>query len=162
MAIDWTAEVLDQIESHWQHRLRPRLAGLSDEEYFWQPAPDCWTVSPTTIAWRLGHLAEGLASMNGTHFGGPTTSVETYDYAGTGEQALRQLDDAYGAWVSGVRALGDAGLARPQGAASPPEFADAPVARLVLYTSVENFHHGAEVCLLRDLFLRRRRAAPRT
>ena len=44
MAIDWNAEVLDQIESHWEQRLRPRLDGLSDEEYFWQPVPGCWVV----------------------------------------------------------------------------------------------------------------------
>jgi hypothetical protein len=31
------------------------------------------------------------------------------------------------------------------------------MARLVLYTSLEVVHHGAEVCLLRDLFLRRSR-----
>jgi hypothetical protein len=36
----------------------------------------------------------------------------------------------------------------------PPEFADAPLARLVLYTNVEVIHHGAEICLLRDLYLR--------
>jgi hypothetical protein len=25
-------------------RLRERLDGLSDEEFFWQPVPDCWTI----------------------------------------------------------------------------------------------------------------------
>jgi hypothetical protein len=25
-------------------RLRQRLEGLSDDEYFWEPAPGCWTV----------------------------------------------------------------------------------------------------------------------
>jgi hypothetical protein len=37
--INWTAEVLDQIGTHWQKRLRPRLEGLTDEEYFWEPIP---------------------------------------------------------------------------------------------------------------------------
>ena len=189
MAIDWNGEVLDQVESHWQQRLRPRLDGLSDDEYFWQPVPGCWTISRrgesqapisygpgdftwdygpvtvdpepmTTIAWRLGHLIECLASMNSSHFGGPEASVETFDYPGTAEKALQQLDDVYGTWVSGVRALGTAGLAEPQGPTSPAEFADAPVARLVLYTSVEVFHHGAEICLLRDLYLRSRSPRP--
>jgi hypothetical protein len=32
MDIDWNAEVVDQIESHWQHQLRPRLDGLTDHE----------------------------------------------------------------------------------------------------------------------------------
>ena len=42
--IDWTAEVLGQIDTHWQERLRPQLEGLTDEEYFWEPVPGCWSV----------------------------------------------------------------------------------------------------------------------
>jgi hypothetical protein len=183
MDVAWNEELVDHLESHWQHRLRPRLDGLSDEEYFWQPVPDCWTISRrrastapmalgsgdftwdfgetgtepvTTIAWRLAHLTVGFAEMTGTHFGGPPTRAATFDYAGTAEQALRQLDHAHDEWVVGVRGLGDTGLAAPQGPTVPPEFADAPMARLVLYTSVEIVHHGAEICLLRDLYLRHR------
>jgi hypothetical protein len=52
-----------------------------------------------------------------------------------------------------VRSLGTAGLARLQGAISPPAYADAPMARLILYTHVEVVHHGAEICLLWDLYL---------
>lgn len=180
MPLDVTTEVLDQLESHWSHQLRPRLDGLTDDEYFWEPVPGCWSVrrrgeSPaphsygsgdftwdhgptegpglmTTIAWRLGHLAEGLASTTGTYFGGPRVDVETYDYPGTVVGALQRLDEEYAALVAGIRALGDAGLSEPQGDRSPPAFAHAPVARVVLYTSVEVFHHGAEVCLLRDLY----------
>ncbi len=182
MGIDWNGELVDQLESHWRERLRPRLDGLTDDEYFWQPVPHCWTISRrgtsaapislgggeftwdfgepqdpepvTTIAWRLGHLIVGLAQTNGAYFGGPRAQVETFDYPGTAEEALRQLDATHDTWVDGVRRLGEAGLAEPQGSKSPPEFAEAPVARLVLYTHVELFHHGAEVCLLRDLYLR--------
>src|ERR1700733_15805099 len=45
MAIDWNDEIVDQLESHWQQQLRPRLDGLTDDEYFWQPVPGCWTIS---------------------------------------------------------------------------------------------------------------------
>jgi hypothetical protein len=45
MEIDWNAELVDQLEWHWQHQLRPRLDGLTDNECFWQPVPDCWTIS---------------------------------------------------------------------------------------------------------------------
>jgi hypothetical protein len=104
-AIDWTTEVLDQFETHWQDRLRPRLDGLTDEEYFWEPVPGCWSIHPrggstapsswgtgkftwdygpdphpapvTTIAWRLGHLIESFASTNGVYFGGPRVDAET-------------------------------------------------------------------------------------
>jgi len=95
-----------------------------------------------------------FAEGNGTYFGGPSTHIAIFDYAGTAERALRQLDEAHAKWVEGVRCLGDAGLARPQGPTVPTEFADAPMARLVLYTNLEVFHHGAEICLLRDLYLR--------
>ncbi len=38
--------LIDQIEWHWSNQLRPRLDGLTDEEYFWQPVAGCWTVRP--------------------------------------------------------------------------------------------------------------------
>jgi hypothetical protein len=49
MAVDWNAEVLDQVQTHWDGQLRPRLEGLTDEELVWEPFPEV-----TTIAWRLG------------------------------------------------------------------------------------------------------------
>ncbi len=45
MDMDWNVEIVDQLESHWHHRLRHRLDGLADDEYFWQPVPDCWTIN---------------------------------------------------------------------------------------------------------------------
>jgi hypothetical protein len=188
MDIDWNAEVVDQLESHWQHQLRPRLDGLSDDEYFWQPVPDCWTISRrgqgsaqvsfgageytmdygrpsrdlepvTTVAWRLAHLIVGFAETNASHFGGPPAAVATFACAGTADEALRQLDHEHDAWVTGVRSLGTAGLIRPQGPKQPPEFANAPMARLILYTNLEVIHHGAEISLLRDLYLRNGAAA---
>lgn len=47
--VDWTWAVTDQLSWHWQNQLRPRLAGLTDAEYFWEPvAPPaiCWSVRP--------------------------------------------------------------------------------------------------------------------
>jgi hypothetical protein len=182
--IDWNAELVDQLESHWQHQLRPRLDGLTDAEYFWPPVPGCWTIrrrglSPapvppgageftmddvllpdgrepvTTIAWRLAHLIDVLGSPAAGHFAAPPDGHPAFGYSGTAAGALRQLDDGHDAWVRDVRALGAAGLARPQGALSPPEFAAAPLARLILYVNLEVIHHGAEICLLRDLYLRK-------
>lgn len=43
---DLTPQLADQLDSHWRAQLRPRLDGLSDDEYFWQPVPGCWTVHP--------------------------------------------------------------------------------------------------------------------
>jgi hypothetical protein len=189
MDIDWNAEVVDQLDAHWRQQLRPRLDGLTDDEYYWQPVPDCWTISRrgessapisfgageftmdyaepphvpepvTTIAWRLAHLIVGFATDNASHFGGPPAKGSTFHYAGTADEALRQLDDAHATWVDGVHSLGTPGLARPQGPTQPPEFAAAPMAKLILYTNMEVIHHGAEICLLRDLYLRNGSGAP--
>jgi hypothetical protein len=40
----WTTQLADQIDWHWRNALRPRLEGLSDDEYFWEPVSGCWTV----------------------------------------------------------------------------------------------------------------------
>lgn len=44
--LDWSHELAEQVDWHWTNQLRPRLDGLTDAEYFWQPAPDSWTVHP--------------------------------------------------------------------------------------------------------------------
>ena len=37
--IDWNRELVDQLDWHWNHHLRPRLDGLTDNEYLWEPVP---------------------------------------------------------------------------------------------------------------------------
>ena len=79
---------------------------------------------------------------------------QTFSYAGTAAQALSQLDDVYAAWLTGVKSLGDARLARPCGPDEGP-FAEYPMAALVLHINREALHHGAEIALLRDLYANR-------
>jgi hypothetical protein len=186
MDINWNEELVSQLDWHWQHQLRPRLVGLTDAEYFWAPAADYWTISRrgessapisagageftmdyampppepepvTTIAWRLGHIIVAVFGVrNASHFGGRPVGYETFRYAGTADEALGQLDDAYAAWISGVRGLGVDGLAQPCGPAEGP-FAEYSMAALVLHIHREVIHHGAEIALLRDLYLREAR-----
>jgi DinB superfamily len=181
MSIDWNGQLIDQLDWHWHHHLRPRLDGLTDNEYFWEPVPGSWSVrrraeaaariargtgdyvieyerpepTPppvTTIAWRLGHIIVGvLGHRSAAHFGGPPCDYDSFRYAGTAGEALRQIDEAYAVWSKGVRGLGDDGLARPCGPAEGP-FAEFPMAALVLHINRETIHHGAEICLLRDLY----------
>jgi len=181
MDINWTKELAEQLDWHWNYHLRPRLDGLTDEEYFWEPVPGCWSLRKrgtptdantagtgeflfefiypqpapppvTTIAWRLAHMIVGVfAERNASHFGGPAASVREFDYAGTASQALGQLDDAYATWIKGVRGLGPDGLIRPCGPAEGP-YAEYPLAALVLHINREALHHGAEIALLRDLY----------
>ncbi|TYB40055.1 DinB family protein [Actinomadura chibensis] len=178
----WNTQIRDQITWHWSRQLRPRLDGLTDEEYFWEPVPGCWSVHPrgiggapvqggsgamtidfavpepdpppfTTIAWRLGHVIVGVLAMrNAAHFGRAPTDYTSFEYATTASAALAQLDAEYATWMTGVESLGESGLARPCGEAEGP-YADRPLAALVLHINRELIHHLAEVCLLRDLYL---------
>ncbi|MFF8595113.1 DinB family protein [Streptomyces sp. NPDC015220] len=175
---DWNRTLREQWEAHWKHQLRARLGGLTDDEYFWSPVPDAWSVRPrgsstapvqagtgdftidfafpqpvpaafTTIAWRLGHVVVGvLAARNAAHFGAPAASYENWEYAGSAATALEQLDTQLDVWLAGVRGLGDDGLRVPAGEKEP--FPEAPMADLVLHIHRELIHHLSEVCLLRD------------
>ncbi|MQY17037.1 DinB family protein [Nocardia macrotermitis] len=178
---DWNRTLREQCEDHWERQVRPRLAGLTDEEYFWSPVPNPWNVTPrgassaaiqggsgdftidfaypepdpvpfTTIAWRLGHVIVGVFAMrNASHFGAPATDYNTWDYAGDAATAIRQLETQLDIWLTGLRGLTEADLQTPLGAKEL--FPDEPMAALVLHIHREFIHHMAEICLLRDLYL---------
>jgi hypothetical protein len=183
MELDWNRDLVEQLDWHWQHQLRPRLDGLSDAEYLWEPVPGCWSLRPradastpmaagagdvvadfafpepapapfTTIAWRMGHIAIGVLGMRAAnHFGTGGVDYESTDWPLTAAGGLELLDRHYAAWITGVRGLGDAGLARPCGPAEGP-FSEYTMAALVLHINRETIHHGAEISLLRDLYSR--------
>lgn len=176
--------LLEQLTWHWDGHARPRLDGLTDEEYLWEPAPGAWNVRErataadhelltlsgtgpvgidfgfptpdpepvTTIAWRLWHIIAGIfGARNAAHFGGPPISYADAPYTLSADEALAQLDEHYARWVDGVRSLDDAALAAAVGPAEG-DFAEHPMAELVLHINREAIHHLAEVALLRDLW----------
>jgi len=179
--VDWTGQLVEQLAWHWRGQLRPRLDGLTDDEYRWEPVAGCWNVRPrgtgtaplavgggdftidfalpepdpapvTTIAWRIGHLVVGVLGQRAAgHFGGPPFDYATHEYPGDAATALAQLDATYAAWTAGVRGLSQADLRRAVGPAEGP-WADHPMAELVLHINREVLHHGAEIALLRDLY----------
>lgn len=182
--VDYNAELCEQLEWHWNHQLRPRLVGLSDQEYHREPVPGAWSVRPraeartpmatggghlvidfalpeptpapvTTVSWRIAHLVVGvLGGRVAVHFGGPPIGYDSHVYAGSAAEALDQLDRGHAAWIAGVRELGEAGLAQHCGPTEGP-FADRAMATLVLHVHREVIHHGAEIALLRDLYANR-------
>ncbi|MFF2353383.1 DinB family protein [Kitasatospora sp. NPDC058115] len=177
----------EQLDWYWRKNLRPRLDGLTDEEYFWEPVHDCWSIRPrdtsaapmsagsgkwtmdsaspdpvpapvTTIAWRLAHIIVScLGYRVGWYFGGQAVDSQTFVYAGTADEALKQLDEVYGRWNAGVRALSDVDLENPP-AVGPERF---PVENRILHVNRELIHHGAEISLLRDLYRRQDGAVAR-
>lgn len=181
MSINWNNVLLGQLEFYWDAHLRPRLDGLTDEEFFWEPVAGCWnlrrgpdgafrpdfarpepTPPPvTTIAWRMVHLGTyclGNRANAFFHDGGAGDDVTMFDerflplpIPGTADEAIAYLERAYAAWHDGAAKLDDEGLARPLGPRGA-EFAAEPMAALVLHLSRELMHHGGEICLLRDLY----------
>jgi hypothetical protein len=66
MALDWTGQLLEQLTFHWEQHARPRLEGLTDDEYFWEPVEGSWSIRPraearTVMAPGAGDLVADFA-----------------------------------------------------------------------------------------------------
>lgn len=181
--------LVGQLEFYWDFHFRPRLEGLTDDEYLWAPAEPSWSVRPgpdgrivieqeepapspppvTTIAWRIVHVSVGcFATRASTFFGDGRVPDDAdmfdprhvpADLPGTAADALAFLDHWYGRWHDGIAKLGEAGLAEPLGPKGN-QFAEDSMAALISHVNREVMHHGGEICLLRDLYRARSVGAP--
>jgi hypothetical protein len=173
--------LLDQLRTSREFAAE-RLAGLTDDEYFWEPAPGAWSVrrrceaaSPgtygagdwrleyaapdpepapvTTIAWRLGHLFAGFALRWEWTFGGRQKLGDALEFAGTAAEALDRLWDIVDRWHDDVAALSD-GQLDTVGFGQFPRGLDRhlPFVCIVWWMNRELIHHTAEAALLRDLW----------
>lgn len=159
--------LLDLSDFAWQ-RLRQRVAGLTDEEYFWEPFDGCWTIrrsgdgyradasrippapAPfTTLAWRITHIVDILqAERTATWFGHPATD-DPPPVPGSAADALAALDHAYEVWRGRLAALSQEDLDRPMGEIAGP-YAESDGTSFALHILDELIHHGAEVGTVRD------------
>jgi hypothetical protein len=183
----WNPQLFDQLDWIWSNHVRPRYDGLTDEEYFWEPVPGCWSVrrvgaegaapiqagtgefrcdfavpepdpAPvTTIAWRLAHLVVGIFGER-NHSHFDGPDIGYRTFAYAGS-----ADEALTQLDEGYRwwSLGVRDLGE-DGLHRPcgeaeGPFAEHPLSALVLHINREVIHHGAEIALLRDLY----RATPR-
>jgi hypothetical protein len=179
MSRQFTAIFVDQLDFYLQAHLLPRLEGLTDAEYFWEPVADCWSVRPdgsggwrmdeatgdtddvdhvTTIAWRLTHIAISNLGTRANAYFGPLAGddVDMFDpryvgpVPGSADDAVAALVDSSTRWREGVAGLDDDQLAAAIGPKGGP-FANDPFGALVAHVSRETMHHGGEIGLLRDL-----------
>lgn len=166
----WRDELLGQLDYYWENSLIPRLQGLTDHEYFWEPVEGCWTIRVsdgqamidwqwpvpeppplTTIAWRLAHIAVQVFGIRASaHFGDGSVTLGTATWPASAAEALDTLRDHHRSWRAGVASLDDEQLTLPVGDAEPG-WEDHSMATLVLHLNREVMHHGAEIALLRDL-----------
>jgi DinB superfamily len=156
-------------------RLTGRLAGLSDDEYLWEPVPGCWSlrrdaegrwrldgaggggpapdpVPVTTIAWRLGHLGGlALGGFANWRFGDGSLTAESIDFPDRASDVISFLDGHYRTWRHALVGLDRGGWEAPLGERFGA-YAEDNTVDLALHVLDEVIHHGAEVGVLRDLY----------
>ncbi|MEZ5087815.1 MAG: DinB family protein [Tessaracoccus sp.] len=181
MTTTWRDLILDQLDFYWQTHLWPRLQGLEDHEYLWEPVVGAWTLREgddgvvriesvvpeppvpmiTTIAWRMAHVGRDVLGKRArTFFGGSEAPSDALMYDDrhwpeplplTAQGGLALLEEGYTLWRDGIAGLDDEALLRPLGPRGGP-FADDSMAALAMHLNRETMAHGAEICLLRDLY----------
>jgi hypothetical protein len=158
-------------------RFTTRLEGLSDEEYFWQPVPVCWSLRRdaegnwvldgeggggpppdplpvTTIAWRIGHIGElVLRGFTDRFFSGGTDDVPSA-LPSSANEAREFLGAQYRRWRAGMTSAEDDLWWAQLGPDWGP-YSEANGIDLAMHVLDELVHHAAEVGLLRDLYLYR-------
>jgi len=180
--MDWNPQLREQLDWHWHHHLRPRLAGLTDAEYFWEPVAGCWNVRPegdpaaapitggtgpfrvdfaipepdpapvTTIAWRIAHLVVGVLGERSRARFGGPP-IDYQTHTYAGT-AAEALAQLEEHYARWTAGVAALGEDGLARPCGPAEgpYADAPLSALVLHIHREVIHHGSELCLLRDLY----------
>ena len=170
-------ELVDLSDQVWQ-RIRTRVDGLSDAEYFWEPAPGCWTIRQradgtwkadwplprpepepfTTIAWRMWHLIDMYGENRAPKWLDVPAQGVPIGFDGrdappaTAADSIALLERAHDRWDAHLDLAPDERLDERVGPVGGPVYADRTRAAYVLHMLDEFIHHGAEIALLRDLW----------
>ncbi len=171
------AETVAYLAELWSvsgERLLERCHGLTDEEFFWEPVSDCWNVRPddgapsgwgyeyefdppfpapvTTIAWRLVHIAADNWIYWDHAFGPGLRNFPDLPVPSTAAAALRHWQESREAITTwfGTAVDEDLDQLRPSHLGDPRRAGE-----VVSILIDEQIHHGAEIALLRDLYIRR-------
>lgn len=147
---------------HW-------VADLTEEEFFWEPMPGCWTVHPdesgrwivdyavpdpdpppfTTIAWRLIHIATCKVMYHEYAFGPGELTWEELEIPHTVVDTIALLEEGHARLRRALDDLSDADLEEMR----PTNWgAQWPTWRIFWAMIGHDLHHGAEIGCLRDLF----------
>jgi hypothetical protein len=157
--------------------IRGRVDDLTEDEFWWEPAPDGWTIRQrpdgrwaadyaepdptpapvTTIGWRLVHVAECKVMYHEYAFGPARLEWPDIDSAHSPEAAIAQLEEGQQRLVEDLRSLEPSGLERPV----MTNWGEEWPAWKIFWTMIHHdIHHGAEIGALRDLHRVTRGAVP--
>ena len=181
--LDRVGMILDQLATSVDLS-RDRFEGLTDDEYFWEPAQPSWSLRRrqqattqrvlgkgdwvlelgreepppvTTIAWRLNHLVDMYEGRWHWTFGPRETDPAVLvDFSPSAKVALDELWNQTDRWLKEVPTLTDAQLDQI-GHGQYPYGLDPqlPFLGILWWMNREFIHHAAEIALLRDLHQRR-------
>ena len=166
--------------------LTDRIAGLTDEEFLWEPAPDVWTVRPNpaggrnlvdaevwaptgdaapprTIAWSMGHLGSGVAIRADWLVGAHRATGDDFDWPRTADAGIRFMIDGLAMWRNGLATMTDEDLDTVGRSAYPhgldPEL---PLIEIVWWLAKGLLWHSAEIWFMRDFYASTHKAGTST
>ena len=149
--------------------IRDRVEGLSDEEFWWAPVGEAWTVRPTergtwaadyeepdpdpapitTIGWRLVHVAECKLMYHEYAFGEARLTWPELDSPHTAVEAISALERGHELVEADLRSMDDGGLDLP---VRTNWGEDWPAWRIFWTMIHHDLWHGGEIGALRDSF----------
>jgi hypothetical protein len=164
-----TAELLATELEDAYAMIRARVEGLTDEEFWWKPAQDCWTIrrrpngmwaadyaepdpepAPlTTIGWRLVHVAECKIMCHEYAFGAAKLTWPEIDSAHTPEDAVAQLEEGQARLIRALASLSGGELDEGRMTNWGEEW---PTWKVFWTMIHHDYHHGGEIGALRDLY----------
>lgn len=169
---DLRIALLDTFDDVWNQMIA-RLAGITADEYRWEPVPGSWTVRAaddgtaridgyqereldpapiTTIAWRLQHIAvDCLDSYSERVFGATGAFAHDDGWYLDPAPAVADAERAWACFRGGAAARSIDEWWQVLGPHWGP-FAEHSLVDLVLHALHEVTHHAAEIALLRDLY----------
>jgi DinB superfamily len=161
----------------------PRMAGLTDAEYLWEPSAHTWSLRPRgqqrtahahgggdwvvefeprdpqpapmrSIAWLLWHLSEGCGNRADWTNGTRSRGPDDMEVPPTAEGGLAQLRRSFASWRSVFTDLAPEEYAQV-GRSQYPGGLDPqlPLRDILWWQNREVMHHCAEMMMLRDLYL---------
>jgi hypothetical protein len=152
--------------------LLDRLAGLSDAEYRWEPAPGAADLvddgagalvvtseagqSTRTLAWTMGHLADMCWARADYTDGAAARPAGYLPFPGRADEAVAELHDAAARWRAAVAGASAAQAVQVGYSAWPIGMdRDLPFVDIVWWMNRELIHHGADMAMVRDLYAAR-------
>ena len=162
-------QFLSAVMEEAYQNLGNRQKGLKDEEFFWEPIPDCWTVRQdeqgrwmvdyeqpdpepapfTTIGWRLVHVATCKIMYHEYAFGDQTLTWDNIVIPHTADEAISLLEEGHKRLKDVLVKLTDTDLEKMVYTNWGEQW---PIQKIFWVMISHDLHHGGEIGCMRDMY----------